>query len=226
MKCLVFWNWAGKGLTPKRSRSNASIVAKKPAAMSHVDAAALRAHRADGAVLDRGFAETEIRRDDPDPGRRGRRRELCDPACQASRRPRHHHRQRRQSLLPARHRRRRGDRLQRNRLHQGRAQLRCGVRNRRRGRGDAIVCGSQARRTCRLHRVRAEGAGRRTARTSRRCGPIAGRDRAHLERVAALYEAGVIRKPEVKLYDLSQAAEAHRVSEGRHLRGKLVFKVR
>lgn len=56
--------------------------------------------------------------------------------------------------------------------------------------------------------------------------PYAGRDRAHLERVAALYEAGVIRKPEVRLYDLSQAAEAHRVSEGRHLRGKLVFKVR
>ena len=56
--------------------------------------------------------------------------------------------------------------------------------------------------------------------------PDAGRDRAHLERVAALYQAGVIRKPEVKLYDLSQAAEAHRVSEGRHLRGKLVFKVR
>ena len=56
--------------------------------------------------------------------------------------------------------------------------------------------------------------------------PHAVRDRAHLERVAALYEAGVIRKPEVKLYDLSQAAEAHRVSEARHLRGKLVFKVR
>jgi NADPH:quinone reductase-like Zn-dependent oxidoreductase len=56
--------------------------------------------------------------------------------------------------------------------------------------------------------------------------PIASRDRPVLERVAALYQAGVIRKPEVKLYDLSQAAEAHRVSEGRHLRGKLVFKVR
>jgi NADPH:quinone reductase-like Zn-dependent oxidoreductase len=56
--------------------------------------------------------------------------------------------------------------------------------------------------------------------------PIASRDRPVLERVAALYQAGVIRKPEVKLYKLSQAAEAHRVSEGRHLRGKLVFKLR
>ena len=56
--------------------------------------------------------------------------------------------------------------------------------------------------------------------------PIASRDRPVLERVAALYQAGVIRKPEVKLYRLSEAAKAHRVSEARHLRGKLVFKVR
>jgi NADPH:quinone reductase-like Zn-dependent oxidoreductase len=35
-----------------------------------------------------------------------------------------------------------------------------------------------------------------------------------------------VRVPEIKLFSLSQAAEAHRVSEGRHLRGKLVFKVR
>jgi NADPH:quinone reductase-like Zn-dependent oxidoreductase len=56
--------------------------------------------------------------------------------------------------------------------------------------------------------------------------PAVPRDRAHLDRVAALYQAGVIRAPEVKLYDLSEAAQAHRVSEGRHLRGKLVFKLR
>jgi NADPH:quinone reductase-like Zn-dependent oxidoreductase len=56
--------------------------------------------------------------------------------------------------------------------------------------------------------------------------PAANRDRAHLDRVAALYQAGVIRAPEVKLYKLSDAVEAHRVSEARHLRGKLVFKVR
>jgi hypothetical protein len=30
----------------------------------------------------------------------------------------------------------------------------------------------------------------------------------------------------VTLYSLSQAVEAHRVSEARHLKGKLVFKVR
>jgi NADPH:quinone reductase-like Zn-dependent oxidoreductase len=56
--------------------------------------------------------------------------------------------------------------------------------------------------------------------------PAVGRDRPHLDRVAALYQAGVIRSPEVKLYQLSEAVEALRVSEARHFRGKLVFKVR
>ena len=56
--------------------------------------------------------------------------------------------------------------------------------------------------------------------------PAVGRDRPHLERIVALVEAGAIRRPPVTLYDLSAAVEAHRVSEARHLRGKLVFKVR
>jgi NADPH:quinone reductase-like Zn-dependent oxidoreductase len=56
--------------------------------------------------------------------------------------------------------------------------------------------------------------------------PAVGRDRPHLDRVAALYTAGAIRPPEVKLYKLSEAVEALRVSEARHFRGKLVFKVR
>jgi hypothetical protein len=32
--------------------------------------------------------------------------------------------------------------------------------------------------------------------------------------------------PDIVRYDLSDAPEAHRVSEGRHLRGKLVLMVR
>lgn len=56
--------------------------------------------------------------------------------------------------------------------------------------------------------------------------PKVGRDRAHLERIAALVARGAVRAPEITLYPLSQAAAAHRVSEGRHFRGKLVFKVR
>jgi hypothetical protein len=35
-----------------------------------------------------------------------------------------------------------------------------------------------------------------------------------------------IRPPEIKLCRLSEAAEAHRLSESRHFRGKLVFQVR
>jgi NADPH:quinone reductase-like Zn-dependent oxidoreductase len=56
--------------------------------------------------------------------------------------------------------------------------------------------------------------------------PRVGRDRPHLERLAALVQAGAVRVPEITRYPLSQAAEAHRISEGRHLRGKLVFVVR
>ena len=56
--------------------------------------------------------------------------------------------------------------------------------------------------------------------------PKVGRDRAHLERIVALVESGAVRVPEIKVYPLSEAAAAHKVSEGRHLRGKLVFKLR
>ena len=56
--------------------------------------------------------------------------------------------------------------------------------------------------------------------------PKAGRDRAHLDRIAALVTSGAVRVPEITTYKLSEAAAAHAVSEGRHLRGKLVFKVR
>ena len=56
--------------------------------------------------------------------------------------------------------------------------------------------------------------------------PAVGRARAPLERVAQLAASGAVRPPEVKLYRLAQAAEAHRLSESRHFRGKLVFQVR
>ncbi len=56
--------------------------------------------------------------------------------------------------------------------------------------------------------------------------PKVGRDRAHLERIVSLAASGAIRAPDITLYKLSEAAAAHQVSEGRHFRGKLVFKVR
>jgi NADPH:quinone reductase-like Zn-dependent oxidoreductase len=56
--------------------------------------------------------------------------------------------------------------------------------------------------------------------------PRVGRDRPHLERIVELIDAGAIRTPEVTTYKLSEAEAAQRVSESRHLHGKLVFVVR
>jgi NADPH:quinone reductase-like Zn-dependent oxidoreductase len=56
--------------------------------------------------------------------------------------------------------------------------------------------------------------------------PAVGRDRPHLERIVELYRKGAVRPPPVKLYSLADVAQALRVSESRHLTGKLVLKVR
>jgi NADPH:quinone reductase-like Zn-dependent oxidoreductase len=56
--------------------------------------------------------------------------------------------------------------------------------------------------------------------------PPVGRSRLSLDRVAQLIRVGAIGPPAIKLYRLSDAAAAHRLSESRHFRGKLVFQVR
>lgn len=56
--------------------------------------------------------------------------------------------------------------------------------------------------------------------------PAVGRDRAHLERIVELVQTGAVRIPPITRYPLADAAAAHRVSEARHLQGKLVFEVR
>jgi NADPH:quinone reductase-like Zn-dependent oxidoreductase len=56
--------------------------------------------------------------------------------------------------------------------------------------------------------------------------PPVERARRHLERIAHLFQTGAVRAPEIRLYRLSEASDAHRLSESRHFRGKLVFKVR
>jgi NADPH:quinone reductase-like Zn-dependent oxidoreductase len=56
--------------------------------------------------------------------------------------------------------------------------------------------------------------------------PKVGRDRQHLERIVALVELGAVHPPEITCYRLSEAVDAHRLSQSRHFRGKLVFQVR
>jgi NADPH:quinone reductase-like Zn-dependent oxidoreductase len=56
--------------------------------------------------------------------------------------------------------------------------------------------------------------------------PAVGRSRPPLERIGELVAAGAVRPPDIELFPLSQAADAHRISQGRHFRGKLVFQVR
>ncbi|MEX2455436.1 MAG: NADP-dependent oxidoreductase [Rhodospirillaceae bacterium] len=56
--------------------------------------------------------------------------------------------------------------------------------------------------------------------------PAVGRDRPHMERIVELWRAGAVTVPELRLFDLKDAAEAIRISQSRHLRGKLILKIR
>ncbi len=56
--------------------------------------------------------------------------------------------------------------------------------------------------------------------------PLVARDRAHLERMKELLASDAVWPPAITKYKLADAAEAHKVSEGRHLQGKLVLMVR
>jgi NADPH:quinone reductase-like Zn-dependent oxidoreductase len=56
--------------------------------------------------------------------------------------------------------------------------------------------------------------------------PKVNRDRPHLDRVGKLAAQKIVPLPPMVEYALAEAAAAHRVSEARHLRGKLVLRVR
>ena len=56
--------------------------------------------------------------------------------------------------------------------------------------------------------------------------PAVPRTRAHLERIVELHRIGAVRVPPITEFSLAQAADALRISAGRHLKGKLVLKLR
>jgi NADPH:quinone reductase-like Zn-dependent oxidoreductase len=56
--------------------------------------------------------------------------------------------------------------------------------------------------------------------------PNVERKRSHLERIAKYLVEGSVRPLPITTFPLAEAAAAHRVSEARHLRGKLVLQVR
>jgi NADPH:quinone reductase-like Zn-dependent oxidoreductase len=56
--------------------------------------------------------------------------------------------------------------------------------------------------------------------------PPVGRARRHLDRISQLYLEGAIRPPEITLFPLARGGDALDMSEKRHFRGKIVLQVR
>jgi NADPH:quinone reductase-like Zn-dependent oxidoreductase len=56
--------------------------------------------------------------------------------------------------------------------------------------------------------------------------PAVDRDRAHLDRISELVACGAVRPPHLARFPLDDIVEAHRISETRHLQGKLVLATR
>ena len=128
-----------EGTYAEKLAVKAAVVAKKPAGLSHVNAAALAltgltAHNSVEDTLKLKRGETILIQ--------GGAGGVASYAIQLAKHigaPRHHHRQRGQRRLRALARRRPGDRLHQGGLHQDRPGLRRGVRDGRRRRRDEIL---------------------------------------------------------------------------------------
>ena len=103
--------------------------------------------------------------------------------------------------------------------------LRRRVRHRRRRSAGALLRRAEAGRAAGVDRGRAGG----VSAEPQGCAGVAPerRPRPRPSRThAGALAAGAVWPPEITRYKLADAAEAHRVSEGRHLQGKLVLEVR
>lgn len=56
--------------------------------------------------------------------------------------------------------------------------------------------------------------------------PQVTRELVYLERILSLVRIGAVKMPAITLFHLSEAVKAHQLSESRHFRGKLVFRIR
>jgi NADPH:quinone reductase-like Zn-dependent oxidoreductase len=56
--------------------------------------------------------------------------------------------------------------------------------------------------------------------------PAVPRTAAHMERVAELHRSGAVKVPDVTLFPLAEAGRALAVSEGRHFKGKLILEMK
>ena len=202
----------------------AAIVAKKPASMRHVEAAALALTGLTALCAVEDWLKLKSGETILIQGGAGGVASFAIQVAKHHRCTGHHHRQRGQPGLSARARRRRGHRLQHDRFHQGREQLRRGVRYRGRRRRHPVVRRPQAGRTRRLHRVGRPGA---EARAQRRDVVAAGR-RPRPRRTRA-HPRARRSAPSARLMSWSTAWRRLRrrsqVSAARHLKGKLVLKV-
>ena len=146
-----------EGAYAEKIAIKAAIVAKKPASLSHAEAAALGLISLTALTAIEDTAAPQSGRDHPDPGRRRRRRRIRRATRQAYRRDGDLDRQRRQSRLCARPRRRPRHRLQQRGFHQHRPGLRRGVRHCRRRRSRRLLQGAQAGRQTGMDRAGAGG---------------------------------------------------------------------
>ena len=133
-----------EGASAERIAMRAAILARKPDALTHVEAAAVALIGVTTVVSIEDTLQLRARRDHPHPGRRRGSGRICRPARQAPRCPGDHHRQRRQLRLCATARRRRDHRLPRGRLRRSGLRLRRGVRHRRPRRDRAVLPGGEA----------------------------------------------------------------------------------